>query len=141
MLLLRAVLTLQAVFLTNVAYASDWQYAGYVKEGSHQFFDAESLTHPTKGVTRVWVKSIKERRFERYSKTHKNLVVEKAARKIAGYYSPKFLQLQAIKAQYEATALRDATVDLTAHEVMANEPDIQTSSKLYFEIDCANSRI
>ncbi|HQW20440.1 MAG TPA: hypothetical protein PLI90_07185 [Rhodocyclaceae bacterium] len=141
MLLLRAVLAFLAILLSNITYASDWQYAGYVKEDLHQFFDAESLTHPTKDVTRVWVKSIQQRRFDHYSKTHEKLVVEKAARKIAFGYSPKFLELQAIKGQYETTALRDAIVGLTTQEVMANEPDIQTFSKFYFEIDCAKSRI
>lgn len=137
----RSVLALFAVLLTNIVYASDWQYAGSVKDGAHQFFDAETLTHPTRDVVRVWVKSIQERRFNRYLQNHEKLIVEKTAHKIASGYSPRFLELPAIMSRHEGAALKDVAVEITAYEVMANRPDIQMFSKFYFEIDCANKRI
>jgi hypothetical protein len=144
MLLIRIGLALVALLLGNRALGSDWQYAGYVKVNgleSHQFLDAETVSHPTKDVLRVWVKSIRSKDFDRFYKSHQKLVVERSARKIAAYYGPRFLELDAVKAKYSPAQLTDARVELTSYEVIANEPDIPTLTKLYFEIDCAGQRI
>jgi hypothetical protein len=135
---------LTASLFASAAQASEWLYAGYFKTSgveAHQFFDAESVSHPTPDLVRVWVKSIQLRFFDRYYKTHEKIVVEKSARKVVSGYLPRFLTLDAVKSQYEASQLKDAAIELTGYEVMANEPDIHASSKLYFEIDCVLQRI
>lgn len=128
------------------ASASDWQYAYTVKEGNvdvHQFFDADSISHPVKGVTRVWVKTIRARDLDRYLAAHTESIVGKASRKFVLGYTPKFLTLRDVKARwYTAPAdLEDATILATGYEVMANASDLQTYSKLYFEIDCVGKRM
>ncbi|HZF20482.1 MAG TPA: surface-adhesin E family protein [Burkholderiales bacterium] len=130
--------------VANVAHASDWQYAGYDKKGtveSHTFFDAESISHPSKDVTRVWMKTILARNLDRYNKAHEQMVTQKTARKLALGYSPRFLMLPAIQTKYTKAKLEDAVVDLTIYEVIANEPEIKESSKYYWEIDCAGKRM
>src|SRR5207253_9110008 len=102
----RTALALVTLLFADIACASDWQYAGYNKKGtveSHNFFDAESISRPTKNVTRVWIKSILARSLDRYSKAHEKLVIEKTAPKLAVYYSPKFLKLPAISAPAKAS--------------------------------------
>src|SRR5258706_12062565 len=97
----RIVLALVACLAANHGHASDWQYAGYAKANAidtHQFFDAESVSRPTKGLVRFWIKAIRVRDLDSYSKIHEKIIVEKAAQKIAANYSPKFLQLPAIRA-------------------------------------------
>src|SRR5216117_3699580 len=80
-----AIITLLALIESlsaSIANASDWQYAGYDKKGtveSHNFFDAEGISRPTKDIARVWVKSILARNLDRYEKTHRKAVVEKTA--------------------------------------------------------------
>jgi len=144
-LVTKHVFALLASLSGSIANASDWQYAGLVKAGgvqAHQFFDADSVSQPTKDVTRVWVKSIRVRDFDLYYKTHEKSVVERSVRKIADGYSPIFLALQEVKAQYaDATALANASTTLTAHEVAANTFDIQAFQRFYVEIDCVGKHI
>ncbi len=141
---LRVVLVLGVTLSASVALASDWQYAGYAKtpiSEAHLFFDTQSVSRPSQGVTRVWVKSIKTRILDRYAKTHEKLVTEKAARKVAVYYRPQFLELPVAQAMYSApNALAKAAVEITLYEVLANEPDIVSETALYFEIDCIGKR-
>ncbi len=136
---------LLAVLSTGIVYASDWHYAGSTRQGNVEaltFFDAESISHPSKDATRVWVKSIRARDLERYFKTHKKIVIEKSAERIAFGNAPVFLSLPAIKATYaDKDALDSAVAELASDEMMANTPDIQPVSKFYFEIDCAGKRI
>lgn len=143
-----AALTLLALvesLSATIAHASEWQYAGYAKANgveSHQFFDAESISRPTKDVVRVWVKAIRVRNLDRYNKTHEKSVSEKVAQKIAFGYSPQFLMLPAIRAQFaDAGKLENANIDLTIYEVIANESGIKTFHQFYFEIDCLGKRI
>src|ERR1700693_4134500 len=117
---LRTLAAILSAIAASIAYASDWQYAGYAKSGnveSHQFFDADGVSHPTKDTTRVWVKAIRVRDFDRYRKAHKKLVVEKTARKIVTGYSPSFLELPAIKASFtdaKAVVLKNSTASTGA---------------------------
>ena len=137
-------LLVAASLLAGKARASDWQYAGFIKSGdveAHQFLDSASVSRPSPDVARVWVKAVQVRVFDQYFKSHHELMVEKAARRVAKNYVPRFLTLETVSAKYGPTQLQDAVVDITTYEVAANEPDIQASSKLYFEIECSGQRI
>ena len=132
-----------SLFTSNV-WASDWQYAGFIKSGdveAHQFFDSEGVSRVSPDIVRVWVKAVRVRVFDRYFKSHRKLIVEKAARRVANNYVPRFVTLGTVNAKYEPTQLKDVAVDITTYEVAANESDIQASTKLYFEIDCSGQRI
>ena len=131
--------------MTGIASASDWQYFGanvVEKQQVLQFFDAESVSRPSKDLARVWTKSMRMKDYDRYYLSHKQEVIQKAGQKIATGYSSSYLLLPEVGKQFsDATAQKEAVVDLIVYEVVANAPEIRSQSKIYFEIDCAGNRI
>jgi len=127
-----------------VAQASDWQYAGFSRIGQDDtflFYDAEGVQRPSPTLARYWLKAMTRANLDRYYAKHEKTLVEKTARKIAVGYVPKFYQLEAIRAQYSSTeTFRDAVVEISSYEVVANERDSLVKSKLYFELDCGERR-
>lgn len=67
----------------GVANASDWQYFGaniVSKQQVLQFFDAESVSRPSKDLKRVWTKAMRMKDYERYYQSHKQEVIQKAGK-------------------------------------------------------------
>lgn len=130
--------------LSAVAQASDWHYAGFAKIGQDDtflFYDAEGVQRPSATLARYWLKAMTRVNLDRYYAKHEKILVEKTARKIAAGYVPEFHQLEAIRAQYSsAETFRDAVVEISSYEVVANERDSSVKSKLYFELDCSEGR-
>jgi hypothetical protein len=134
--------------------ASDWRYAGTLRDGPGevpQFFDAQSIGHPTKDIMRVWVKAIRARDLESYYNAHEKWVTDETTRKISTGYVPDFLMLPLAKAAFAnqnsrslpggiPTTFNEAVVELTKDEVMANALDVHAVSKLFVEIDCTGKR-
>src|SRR5712692_1829169 len=108
----------------GVANASDWQYFGaniVSKQQVLQFFDAESVSRPSKDLTRVWTKAMRMKDYDRYFLSHKQEVIQKAGKKIATGYSSSYLLLPEVGKQFaDATARKDAVIDLIVYEVVAN---------------------
>jgi hypothetical protein len=125
--------------LSAIAQASDWQYAGQTSARGtklQQFFDAETVSKPDRHIRRVWIKSIETHHFDRHSKAQREFLVEKTARKLATGYVPEFLKLESIKAKYEAAFLKEALVELTMYEIIANMPSVRMFGTMHFQIEC-----
>ena len=124
--------------------ASDWQYAGYSKIGQDDtflFYDSDGVQRPSQKLARYWLKSITRSNLDRYYEKHEKSLVEKTARKIAAGYVPRYYQLEAIRSQYaDPTTLRDAIIEISSYEVVANEPGTVLKAKIYFEIDCGERK-
>ena len=142
MLLIRPILLIFSIAFSGAAQASDWQYAGFSKIGSDEtylFYDAEGIQRPSHNLARYWLKAMTRVNLDRYFAKHEKLLVEKTARKIGAGYVPKFYQLNAIRSQYgNADVFRDAAIEITSYEVVANERDALVKHKLYFELNCAD---
>ncbi|MHB8493654.1 MAG: hypothetical protein ACYC9Z_10090 [Casimicrobiaceae bacterium] len=143
----RAARILSGLFLSLLALdsrASQWEFAGgaNVKQGPDiLFFDADSISHPTKNTVRLWLKGIPQAKLERRYETLAKSDAGKIAPRIAGGYEPRLYALQPIRAQYpSAGRLRNAIIDATVFEAIANDADTPTSMKMYLEIDCATQR-
>ena len=129
---------------TVQACASDWQYAGFAKVGQDEtflFYDAGSVQHPNPTLVRYWLKAITRANLDRYYVTHEKSLVDKVARKVAVGYVPKFYELEAIRSQHRTTeAFRNAIIEISSYEVVANEPDALLKSQLLYELDCAERK-
>ncbi len=144
MQLTRTSLLLLSLLCSFAVQASDWQYAGFAKIGQDDtflFYDSEGVQRPGSKLARYWVKSMTRSNLDRYFQKHEKSLVEKTARKVAVGYVPRFYQLEAIRSQFpDAAALRDAIVEISSYEVVANEPGALLKHKLYFEIDCSERK-
>ena len=131
--------------LAGIANASDWQYFGaniVAQQQVLQFFDAESISRPSKDFVRVWTKAMRMKDFDHYFRSHKQEVIQKAGGKMATGYSSSYLLLPEVGKQFaDETARKDAAIDLIVYEVVANAPEIRSQSKIYYEIDCVENRI
>jgi hypothetical protein len=137
--LLMLLVTLSA----GTAHATDWRYFGHdLKESVETltFFDGESVSHPTKNATRVWVKSIRASELARYVNAHEKAVARESIRRMNAGQVPMFLSLPGFKPANKDEVLT-AVALITSDEVVASAPDIQPVSKLLFEIDCIGKRI
>lgn len=135
-------LAISALLLIAVegVYASDWQYAGFTKierVDTYLFYDAESVQRPSKDMARYWVKAMTRSSLDGYFKKHEKELIDKTAKKIAVYYVPRLMQLDAISKQYKDNdAFVSATIEITGYEIVANSLDTSARTKLYYEIDC-----
>ena len=142
--LIPTALLLLGLVCSFAVQASEWQYAGYSKIGQDDtflFYDSDGIQRPSQKLARYWLKSITRSNLERYYKKHEKSLIEKTARKIAAGYVPRFYQLEAIRSKYkDPTALRDAVIEMSSYEIIANELGALLTAKIYFEIDCGERK-
>ena len=144
---MKSFLTLLATVIVCISvegHASDWQFAGLAhtdKVDTHQFLDFENVSYAANNSLRVWVYAITQKELDRHYKQHEKEIVEKATRKVARGYIPKFFQLESIKKRYgDKKELEGVTIETVASEVQANSGDIVVSLRMYWEIDCSEKR-
>jgi hypothetical protein len=137
---------LSALTVSSEALPSEWLYAGSTKTDSveaHQFFDAETASRSRPDFVRVWIKAVTVQELERALLRSKNSFVERASKKLATGYTPRFLQLESIRSKYntDASRLQEAAIEFTLYEAVAATTDAKVFSKVYFEIDCTQQRL
>lgn len=146
LLVLRLSLALPVALFALGAHASEWRIAGLTKmlndNQSVLFFDAETVSHPTKDSVRFWLKGIQATQFDSYFKAHKRSVMDQTAKKLATGYAPDLFLLDPVRAQFaNSKELNDAIDHYISWEIIANDPSVPTASKFYWEIDCAGRRV
>jgi hypothetical protein len=141
---IQMIITLLILLTVRDVYASDWQFCSYMKKGNNEFnlfFNAEDIKFPSKGLVKVWVKSINIKDIDRYIKKHEQDVMDKFLEKFASGYTPKFYKLEVIKSKYnDKETLAKAAIDTMTDEVVANAAETKTSIMMYLEIDCSEKR-
>ncbi len=79
------------------AYAADWRIAGLtetaIKENVYAFYDADTVSRPTKSTARVWVSLVPEATIEDYWKKEENETLVAAGRKLSTGYRPQFFKI------------------------------------------------
>ena len=136
-------LMLAAVLLIAIsgARAADWKYYGNTaKVAVAHFYDADSVERPSATTVRVWTKSISQQTlydfYTRHSADKEH--IDRVAEKMAAGYVPGFYLLPQISSHFpiHGLTLKEVIMEVTMEEIFANTPDLSTSSKVYFAIDC-----
>lgn len=125
--------------LTASAFASNWHYVGGSRvdgADTDNFFDSESVTHPTQALARVWVIGVRTDVGTQYARDHQKAMIEKAARRLVTE-PPVFLTIPSIAARYPSKdEQKNAAVEIAVREAVANEASPVLAARLYFEFDC-----
>lgn len=132
------------VFVTRLG-AADWQYAGAngnEEDAVCNFINVDSVNYPAKGLVRFWAKSVTVAHLRDYYTSNEQIVVQKAAARLAKNYSPRFLKLVPIKDQIsDLLSRKDLEIEIARREVIANQPNALSDTKTSFEIDCKNQQL
>lgn len=128
-----------AIGLTSIdANGADWKFCGgatlFKGEKTIAFYDSESVEHTSDGTVRVWVKAIKQSKFNMVMKKNEKQIIEKSAKKVANRYYPPYALAN------QKTSFDDC-IEIISWEELANTYEIKTRSKLLFEIKCADKKI
>jgi hypothetical protein len=131
--------------LPGATHASDWQYAGYAKDGNDEiylFYDAESVQRPNENTVRYWLKAMTKANLELYFTKHQNLLIEKTVQKVAKGYVPRYLQLNTVRSHYDDDeSLEAITMEASSFELIANKRDALVKHKIYYELDCIERKL
>ena len=138
---MRAVVGLAIIVVCSAAAQAsgvDWKLYGSAEIGgiSYQcFYDADGIVKQPDTHVRVWTKclSVKDIDSIETNKELLNKLVETAAQKIAHGYVPPIIAIG--KMEFDKIA------DATGAEEIADNGDIQSSSRIFYELNCSEKML
>jgi hypothetical protein len=121
--------------------ASNWRYAGIADSQEPQFFDNDSIEHPSADTVRVWLESVPNDRLSDYYAKHERQLAEFAERRTASGYVPVFLLPPLRRNLFSSRDdFNGAVYRAVVMEAMANSGSVPMAAKARVEIDCALKR-
>ncbi len=134
---LHLVSILWAIALSS-ANSADWKYLGPNSISGKKyegFYDSLTAVKKPDGSVSIWVNFIRREDLDKIYKKHSDSLMHLAAKKIAFYYYPPFMLVQA-----DTTDFLGRCIDVTLLEVTANSFGPKGKLKIQYALDCEQNR-